>query len=130
MKVTTFLMFQNRDAEEAMNFYVSLFDDGKVLAVERYGPGEPGPEGTVKHALFTLAGREYMCIDSVPKHDFTFTPSMSLFVECDSEEQIQRLYDALGEGRQALMPLDSYGFGTKFGWVNDRFGVSWQLNLP
>jgi predicted 3-demethylubiquinone-9 3-methyltransferase (glyoxalase superfamily) len=129
MKVTTFLMFQNGDAEEAMNFYVSLFDDGKVVAVERYGPGEPGPEGTVKHALFTLAGREYMCIDSVPKHDFTFTPSMSLFVDCDSEEQIQRLYDALGEGRQALMPLGSYGFSTKFGWVNDRFGVSWQLSL-
>ncbi|GAA4929947.1 putative 3-demethylubiquinone-9 3-methyltransferase (glyoxalase superfamily) [Nonomuraea thailandensis] len=129
MKVTTFLMFQNGDAEEAMNFYVSLFDDGKVVSVERYGPGEPGPEGTVKHALFTLAGREYMCIDSVPKHDFTFTPSMSLFVDCDSEEQIQRLYDALGEGRQALMPLGSYGFGTKFGWVNDRFGVSWQLSL-
>ncbi|MEV1003159.1 VOC family protein [Nonomuraea sp. NPDC050202] len=129
MKVTTFLMFQNGDAEEAMNFYMSLFDDGKVVAVERYGPGEPGPEGTVKHALFTLAGREYMCIDSVPKHDFTFTPSMSLFVDCDSEEQIQRLYDALGEGRQALMPLGSYGFSTKFGWVNDRFGVSWQLSL-
>ncbi|MFB4268687.1 VOC family protein [Nonomuraea sp. GTA35] len=129
MKVTTFLMFQNGDAEEAMNFYVSLFDDGKVVAVERFGPGEPGPEGTVKHALFTLAGREYMCIDSVPKHDFTFTPSMSLFVDCDSEEQIQRLYDALGEGRQALMPLGSYGFSTKFGWVNDRFGVSWQLSL-
>jgi predicted 3-demethylubiquinone-9 3-methyltransferase (glyoxalase superfamily) len=129
MKVTTFLMFQNGDAEEAMNFYVSLFDDGKVVAVERYGPGEPGPEGTVKHALFTLAGREYMCIDSVPKHDFTFTPSMSLFVDCDSEEQIQRVVQALGEGRQALMPLGSYGFSTKFGWVNDRFGVSWQLSL-
>ncbi|TYB62302.1 VOC family protein [Nonomuraea sp. PA05] len=129
MKITTFLMFQNRDAEEAMNFYVSLFDDGKVVAVERFGPGEDGAEGTVKQAVFSLAGQEYRCFDSPPAHAFTFTPSMSLFVECDSDEQLQRLYDALGEGRQALMPLGSYGFSTKFGWVNDRFGVSWQLNL-
>ncbi|MEV0615094.1 VOC family protein [Nonomuraea sp. NPDC050404] len=130
MRITTFLMFQNKDAEEAMNFYVSLFDDGKVVAVKRYGPGEAGEEGTVEHATFSLAGQEYMCIDSVPKHSFTFTPSLSLYVDCDSEEQIQRLYDALAEGGQALMPLNSYGFSTKFGWVNDRFGVSWQLNLP
>ncbi|MGR6918915.1 PhnB protein; putative DNA binding 3-demethylubiquinone-9 3-methyltransferase domain protein [[Actinomadura] parvosata subsp. kistnae] len=130
MRITTFLMFQNRDAEEAMNFYVSLFDDGKVVSVKRYGPGEDGPEGTIQHATFSLAGREYMCIDSPPVHGFTFTPSMSLFVDCDSEEQLQRLYDALLEDRQALMPLGSYGFSRKFGWVNDRFGVSWQLNLP
>ncbi|GAA2208317.1 VOC family protein [Nonomuraea monospora] len=129
MKITTFLMFQNGDAEEAMNLYVSLFDDGKVVAVERFGPGEDGAEGTVKQAVFSLAGQEYRCFDSPPVHGFTFTPSMSLFVECDSDEQLQRLYDALGEGRQALMPLGSYGFSTKFGWVNDRFGVSWQLNL-
>ncbi|MFB4278260.1 VOC family protein [Nonomuraea sp. MTCD27] len=129
-KITTFLMFQNGDAEEAMNFYVSLFDDAKVVAVEHYGPGEPGEQGTVKHATFTLAGQEYMCIDSAIKHGFTFTPSMSLYVGCGSEEEIKRLYDALVEGGGALMPLDSYGFSTKFGWVNDRFGVSWQLNLP
>ncbi|UBU18733.1 VOC family protein [Nonomuraea gerenzanensis] len=130
MNVTPFLMFQNSDAEEAMNFYVSLFDDGKVVSIERYGDEEPDRKGTVKLAVFTLAGREHKCIDSPPVHEFTFTPSMSLFVDCDSEEQLQRLYDALGEGRQALMPLGSYGFSRKFGWVNDRFGVSWQLNLP
>ncbi|GAA3658768.1 VOC family protein [Nonomuraea antimicrobica] len=129
-KITTFLMFQNGDAEEAMNFYVSLFDDAEVVAVERYGPGEQGAQGSVKHATFRLAGQEYMCIDSAVRHEFGFTPSMSLYVGCDSEQELQRLYDALGEGGQALMPLDSYGFSTRFGWVNDRFGVSWQLNLP
>ena len=128
-KITTFLMFQNGDAEQAMTFYVSLFGDAKVLDVVRFGPGEPGPEGKIKHATFTLAGQQYMCIDSAG-HAFTFTPSMSLFVGCDTEEELDRLYAALSEGGGLLMPLGSYGFSTKFGWVNDRFGVSWQLNLP
>jgi predicted 3-demethylubiquinone-9 3-methyltransferase (glyoxalase superfamily) len=129
-KITTFLMFQKDDAEQAMTFYVSLFDDAKVVDVTRYGPGEPGKEGTVKHATFSLAGQEYMCIDSAIRHGFAFTPSMSLFVGCDTEEEIERLYAALAEGGQPLMSLGSHGFSTKFGWVNDRFGVSWQLNLP
>ncbi|NUO98271.1 MAG: VOC family protein [Nonomuraea sp.] len=128
-KTTTFLMFQNGDAEEAMTFYVSLFGDSKVVDVSRYGPGEPGAEGTVKHATFTLAGQEYMCIDSNVQHGFGFTPSISIWVACDTEEEIDRLYATLLEGGQALMGLSSYGFSTKFGWVNDRFGVSWQLNL-
>ncbi|GAA3607258.1 VOC family protein [Nonomuraea rosea] len=129
-KITPFLMFQKGDAEEAMTFYLSLFDDAKIVAISRYGAGESGKEGTVRHATFTLAGQEYMCIDSDVQHQFTFTPSMSLYVGCDTEEELQRLYTALSEGGQPLMPLDSYGFSTKFGWVNDRFGVSWQLNLP
>ena len=128
-KTTTFLMFQNGDAEEAMTFYVSLFDDSKVVDVSRYGPGEQGAEGTVQHATFVLAGQEYMCIDSSVRHGFDFTPSISIWVACDTEEEIDRLYAALVEGGQALMGLGSYGFSTKFGWVNDRFGVSWQLNL-
>ncbi|NUR90162.1 MAG: VOC family protein [Nonomuraea sp.] len=128
-KTTTFLMFQNGDAEEAMTFYVSLFDDSKVVDVSRYGPGEQGPEGTVRHATFVLAGQEYMCIDSSVRHGFDFTPSISIWVACDTEEEIDRLYATLVEGGQALMGLGSYGFSTKFGWVNDRFGVSWQLNL-
>jgi predicted 3-demethylubiquinone-9 3-methyltransferase (glyoxalase superfamily) len=70
-----------------------------------------------------------MCIDSPATHDFAFTTSMSLYVQCDSDVEIERLYGALGEGGQVLMPLDSYGFSPKFGWVNDRFGVSWQLTL-
>ncbi|SDI28924.1 VOC family protein [Nonomuraea jiangxiensis] len=129
-KVATFLMFQNGDAEEAMTFYVSLFDDAKVVTLTHYGPGEDGVEGKVKQGLFTLAGQEYMCFDSGPRHGFTFTPSMSLFVTCDTEADLDRLYAALAEGGGELMPLGSYGFSTKFGWVADRFGVSWQLNLP
>ena len=127
--ITTQLMFQGRDAEEAMTFYVSLFDDGEITAIERYGPGDPEREGTIQRATFRLAGTTIACIDSPQEHDFTFTPSTSLFVECDSEEELQRLYDALVESGGALMPLGDYGFSTKFAWVNDRFGVSWQLNL-
>ena len=71
-----------------------------------------------------------MCSDSFVKHPFTFTPSISNFVTCSSEEELDNLYEKLNEGGQALMPLNNYGFSKKFGWVNDRFGVSWQLNLP
>jgi predicted 3-demethylubiquinone-9 3-methyltransferase (glyoxalase superfamily) len=70
-----------------------------------------------------------MCIDSPASHGFSFTPSMSLYVECVSVDEIERLYEALGQGGQVLMPLDSYSFSPKFGWVNDRFGVSWQLTV-
>lgn len=127
--VTTFLMFEGR-AEEAMTFYTSLFKDGRVLTVDRYGAGGPGPEGTVKTARFSVAGREFMASDSFVRHDFTFTPSVSLYVECEDEAEIDDLYGSLGDGGAALMPLGDYGFGSKFGWVNDRFGVSWQLCLP
>ncbi|MFB4290082.1 VOC family protein [Nonomuraea sp. ATR24] len=127
-KVTTFLMFEGK-AEEAMTFYVSLFDDAEIVAVTRYGPGGPGAEGSVLHATFRLAGQEYMAIDSAVRHDFTFTPSMSLYVQCESADEIERLYAALSEGGAALMPLGDHGFSKRFGWVNDRFGVSWQLNL-
>ncbi len=71
-----------------------------------------------------------MCIDSPAAHDFTFTPAISLFVQCENEAEIGRLYAALADQGTELMPLGSYGFSAKFGWVNDRFGVSWQLNLP
>lgn len=121
-------MFQGK-AAEAMTFYTSLFDDAQVLSVTRYGAGEAGAEGTIQHATFTLAGRQFMCIDSSLAHDFTFTPAISLYVECDTEEEIDRLYTALGEGGQVFMPLGAYDFNAKFGWVADRFGVSWQLSL-
>lgn len=127
--VRPFLMFEGR-AEEAMNFYVSLFPDSKVTDVTRYGPGEPGPENSIKVAKFTLAGQTVMCIDSPVKHAFTFTPAFSFFVDCASESDLRRFAAALGEGGQALMPLANYGFSQLFTWLNDRFGVSWQLNLP
>ncbi len=129
-KVTPFLMFEGK-AEEAMTFYVSLFDDARVVSVERWQAGEPGVEGAIKHATYELAGQQVMCSDSPPgQHDFTFTPSTSLFVTCDGEAEIGALSAKLSDGGQVLMPLDAYGFSRKFAWVADRFGVSWQLTLP
>jgi predicted 3-demethylubiquinone-9 3-methyltransferase (glyoxalase superfamily) len=126
--VSPFLMFEGR-AEQAMTFYVSLFDDGRIIDIVRYGPQGPGAEGSVMKASFTIAGQTIVCIDSAMKHDFTFTPSFSLFVTCESEEQIRRLAAALAEGGAELMPLNNYGFSRQFAWVADRFGVSWQLIL-
>ncbi|MBE4906497.1 VOC family protein [Bacillus luteolus] len=129
-KVTPFLMFQDGNAEEAMNFYTSIIEGSQITSIVRYGANEAGPEGTVMQATFSLKGQEFMCIDSYVKHQFTFTPSFSIFITCNSEEELENLYEKLGEGGQELMPLNDYGFSKKFGWLNDRFGVSWQLNLP
>lgn len=126
--ITPQLMFEG-NAEHAMTFYVSLFPSSAITHIDRYGPGEPGAQGTVKRASFTLAGRTFTCIDSPAVHAFTFTPSISLFVECESETELDEAFRQLSAGGTVLMPLDNYGFSTKFGWVNDRFGVSWQLNL-
>lgn len=126
--VTPFLMFEG-SAEEAMRFYVSLFPRSEVRQIERYGNGGPGKEGTVKRADFVVAGQEVICIDSPAHHAFTFTPSMSLFVECDGEAELADAFAQLSAGGAVLMPLGDYGFSKQFGWVNDRFGVSWQLNL-
>ncbi|MBS0272857.1 MAG: VOC family protein [Proteobacteria bacterium] len=126
--VSTFLMFTGR-CEEALNFYTSLISNSKIEAITRWGPGGPGKEGTVMRAAFTLNGVEYMATDSPAVHAFNFTPSMSLFVECDNEAELDRVFAALSEGGKVLMPPGSYGFSRKFGWCDDRFGVSWQLNL-
>ena len=128
-KVRPFLMFTGH-AEEAMNFYLSLFQAAQVLEIARYGPGEPGAEGSVKKAIFSIGGQTVMCTDSVAKHDFTFTPAFSLFVDCDSQDDISRLAQALAQDGTVFMPLSHYGFSRQYAWVNDRYGVSWQLNLP
>lgn len=127
--VSTFLMFDGR-AEEAMNLYVSLFSDAKIGQVEKYAAGEAGAEGSVKRADFTIGGHNFMCFDSPVKHDFGFTPAVSIFVDCEDEAELRRVHERLSDGGQPLMPLADYGFSRLFGWVNDRFGVSWQLNLP
>jgi predicted 3-demethylubiquinone-9 3-methyltransferase (glyoxalase superfamily) len=127
--VTTFLMFEGK-AEEAMNHYVSLFKNSTVTRIERYGAGGPGKEGSVLHARFSLNGREFMCIDSPVKHEFTFTPAISLFVDCESESEVDRLFSKLSEGGKVMMPLDAYPFSKRFGWLANKYGVSWQLNLP
>jgi len=127
-QVVPMLMFEGR-AEEAMRFYIELFG-GEVLDVSRYGPEGPGVEGSIVKATFRIRDLDLMCIDSPVKHQFGFTPAVSLFVTCTSEADLRRLAEALLEGGAALMPLDNYGSSTLFTWVNDRFGVSWQLNLP
>jgi len=126
--IVPFLMFEG-SAEAAMNFYVGLFHNSAVTRIERYGPGGPGAEGSVMRADFVLAGQPLMCIDSPVKHGFTFTPSMSLFVECESETELDVAFEQLSAGGGVLMPPGGYGFSTRFAWINDRFGVSWQLNL-
>lgn len=129
-KITPFLMFQDGVAEEAMTFYTSLIADAEIKNITRYGADEAGDEGTVMLATFTLKGQDFMCIDSNVNHQFTFTPSFSIYVTCDTEEEIDHLYQKLMDGGHALMPIGNYGFSEKFGWLNDRFGVSWQVNLP
>ena len=127
-QITTFLMFEGR-AEEAMNFYLSLFPRSAVTSIVRYGENEGPHGGTVQHAVFTLNGQQFMCIDSPIKHAFTFTPAMSLYVGCETEPEIDALAAKLGEGGQILMTLDAYPFARRYTWLSDRFGVSWQLSL-
>ncbi|MBO0731660.1 MAG: VOC family protein [Acidimicrobiaceae bacterium] len=127
-----FLLFcsdQHGKAAEAVNWYCSIFPDSRILRIDRYGPGENEPEGTVRSALFQIGGKPMMAIDSALPHDFTFTPVISMWVECSSSEEIERLWAALSEGGAELMPLGTYGFSKKFCWVADRYGVTWQLNL-
>lgn len=127
--VSTFLMFEG-NAQEAMSLYASVFPGARVEQIERYGPGEPGPEGTVKLARFDLNGHRLMFSDTYVKHAFTFTPSISLFVNFSSVDELETAFQKLAEGGMVLMGLDNYGFSRWFGWCSDRFGVSWQLNLP
>lgn len=125
-----FLMFQDGNAQAALDLYFTTFPDSRMVRVDRYGDGEPGRTGTIKVAVFTLCGREFMCSDSPVTHAFSFTPSSSTFVDFDTEAALERTFGVLAEGGQVLMPLNNYGFSRRFGWLNDRFGVSWQLNLP
>jgi len=129
LSVRPFLMFEGQ-AEEAMNLYVSSFPGGEILDVVRYGPEGPGVPGSIMKASFSVGGQTILCTDSWVKHNFTFTPASSLFVDCESEEELERLSAALAEGGAVLMPPGEYGFSRRFAWVTDRYGVSWQLNLP
>jgi predicted 3-demethylubiquinone-9 3-methyltransferase (glyoxalase superfamily) len=126
-KVTTFLMFEGK-AEEAMNFYVSLFKQAEILTLSRHEDDGSEASGKVEQAVFSLNGQRFMCMDSPIKHEFTFTPAISLFVTCETESEIDELFEKLSQGGGVLMPLDSYPFSKKFAWVADRYGVSWQLS--
>ncbi|CAG9614892.1 hypothetical protein BACCIP111899_04125 [Bacillus rhizoplanae] len=127
-KITTFLMFPGT-AEEAMKHYTSIFDQSEIISISRYGANEAGVEGTVLHATFSLKGQQFMCIDNSNKDVHQFTPAMSLFVSCDTEEEIDRVFDKLSQDGAVLMPLTDSPWSAKFGWVQDKYGVSWQLNL-
>jgi predicted 3-demethylubiquinone-9 3-methyltransferase (glyoxalase superfamily) len=129
MQVTPFLMFEG-DAEAALSFYVDLFPDARLIEIERNGAEGPGKEGKVARASISIAGQTLRFFDSPVPHQFGFTPAISMFVDCDDEAQQDRLWSALSAGGQVLMPIDNYGFSRRFGWTNDRFGVSWQINLP
>lgn len=123
------LMFQG-DAEEALQLYISLFAGSRIDSLLHWGPGEPGREGAFKQAEVTLAGYKLLIFDSPAKHEFGFTPAISIFVDCADEAEWSSAYEKLSEGGMTLMPPGDYGFSKKFTWLNDRFGVSWQLNLP
>jgi predicted 3-demethylubiquinone-9 3-methyltransferase (glyoxalase superfamily) len=128
--VRPFLMFQDGAGSAALEFYLSLFPDAKIDAIERYGADGPGPEGTIKVARFTIGGQPVLCSDSFVKHAFGFTPSFSFFIDVDSEARVRELAERLKEGGGELMPVGNYGFSKLFAWVADRFGVSWQINYP
>ncbi|VVB51851.1 3-demethylubiquinone-9 3-methyltransferase [uncultured archaeon] len=113
-KITPFLWFDGK-AEEAMNLYVSIFRNSKVESVIRYGDAGPGPKGAVMSATFQLEGQEFTALNGGPQ--FTFTPAISFFVNCETQEEVDRLWEKLSEG----------GEKGRCGWLKDRYGVSWQI---
>ena len=126
--IITFFTFQENNAEQAMNFYIDLFENSKIIDLQRWGKDGPGKAGTVMSAIFELNGKKFLCSDSPPIHDWTFTPAVSNYIECESADEVEKLFSKLSENGNVAMPLDNYGFSNKFGWVIDQFGVSWQLN--
>lgn len=126
--VSTFLMFFDV-AEQALDSYVAIFAHAVRGPIVRWAAGEPGKQGTIKRAELSIDGHQLILFDSPAKHAFTFTPATSLFVECESEAEQEAAYAKLSDGGQIMMALANHGFSKKFAWVNDRFGVSWQLNL-
>ena len=123
------LTFQDGNAENAMNFYVELFDNSQVVKLQRWGAGGPVEEGKIMQATFELDGNLFMCSDSPAVHDWNFSPAVSHYLECEDDAELERLFSKLSENGNVTMPLNNYGFSQKFGWVIDQFGVSWQLNL-
>ena len=129
VKVKTHLMFQG-DAEKAIDLYSSVFSEFKVISIDHYGEDEQVAVGSLKLAHVSFAGHELLIFDSPPVHDFSFTPSVSVFVDFDEQQKLESAFAKLSNEGKVMMPLDDYGFSRRFGWLSDRYGVSWQLNLP
>ncbi len=139
MKTTSFLTFvgdQCGKAQEAMDFYTSIFPNSEIKSVVKYSTGEPGgTPALIKYGVFTLDDTEYRISENNYKHAWSFSPGVSIFVDCDAENQIKSLFETLSSnGGQVMVPLDhyeigDYGFSKLFGWCEDKYGVSWQLNL-
>lgn len=113
-KIVTFLWF-NDQAEEAMNFYISIFKNSRITSIHRYGEAGPGPKGTVMSGAFELNGQEFMALNGGPQ--FTFTPAISLFVNCETQAEVDELWEKLSVG----------GEKSRCGWLRDKFGLSWQI---
>jgi predicted 3-demethylubiquinone-9 3-methyltransferase (glyoxalase superfamily) len=113
-KITPFLWFDGK-AEEAMNFYVSIFKNSKVVKVTRYGEAGPGPKGTVMSAIFQLEGQQFYALNGGPQ--FKFTPAISLFVDCGTQQEVDELWEKLSAG----------GAKNRCGWLQDKYGLSWQI---
>ena len=113
-KITPFLWFDGQ-AEEAMKFYASIFKNSKIGNVSRYGKGGPGPEGAVMTATFELEGQKFMALNGGPL--FKFNEAISLFVDCETQEEVDELWEKLSAGGQK----------SRCGWLKDKFGVSWQI---
>jgi predicted 3-demethylubiquinone-9 3-methyltransferase (glyoxalase superfamily) len=113
-KITPFLWFDGK-AEEAMNFYTSIFKNSKIGTVSRYGEGGPGAKGTVMSATFQLDGQQFMALNGGPQ--FTFSPAISLFVNCETQQEVDELWEKLSEG----------GKKERCGWLKDKYGLSWQI---
>jgi predicted 3-demethylubiquinone-9 3-methyltransferase (glyoxalase superfamily) len=126
--LTPFLMFQGK-AEEAINLYTSLFKDAKVENLKRFPVDGTPNSGKVMMATLTIHGQTFRINDSMVGHKFTFTPSFSMYVECESAAELDTLFGKLSEGGGVMMAAANHGFSPRFGWVADRFGVSWQLNF-
>jgi predicted 3-demethylubiquinone-9 3-methyltransferase (glyoxalase superfamily) len=129
-KITPFLWFDNQ-AEAAVNLYTSLFKNSRIEDDRR--SNDPGAEasgqakGSIMSIAFELAGLSFIAFNGGPY--FSFTPAVSFFVSCATEAEITSLWSGLAEGGSVLMALDQYPFSARYGWLNDRFGVSWQLYL-
>jgi predicted 3-demethylubiquinone-9 3-methyltransferase (glyoxalase superfamily) len=113
-KIVPFLWFDGK-AEEAMNFYASIFKNSKIGDVTRYGKAGPGPEGTVMSATFELEGQKFYALNGGPQ--FTFTPAISFFVNCETQQEVDELWEKLSAG----------GREQPCGWLQDKFGLSWQI---